>query len=147
MEETQADAVLVIGDNAMRVDDGLTSLDLGAEWQELTKLPFVYALWASASRETLNEAAPLLQDAKEHGLENLGAIALRESAKLGLEPELCIRYLTQCIHYDLGKEEIKGLQCFYDYAFKLGMVPDGVSFELHDRGHIREGALKKADRP
>ncbi|MFQ5956195.1 MAG: menaquinone biosynthetic enzyme MqnA/MqnD family protein [Candidatus Brocadiales bacterium] len=146
MEDTQADAVLLIGDNAMRVDDGLPSLDLGEEWHGLTGLPFVYALWTSTSREMLDEASHLLQDAKERGREDVVAIALRESTNLGLEPDLCIRYLTKCIRYDLGKEEIKGLQHFYDYAQQMGLVPDGVKFELHNRGYIRESTLKKADR-
>lgn len=147
MDGTQADAFLLIGDNAMRVDDGLPSLDLGAEWDELTGLPFVYAVWASTSIEALNEAAPLLQDAKKGGLERLEAIAIRESGRLGLEPELCIRYLTKCMRYDLYEEEVNGLRQFYDYALKMSLVPDGISFELHDRENIREGALKKANRP
>lgn len=146
MEDAQADAVLVIGDNAMRIDDGLPSLDLGAEWHEFAGLPFVYALWASASRDVLDEATNLLQGAKERGLEDLGAIALKESASLGLEPELCMRYLTQCIRYDFGEEELRGLRRFYDYARKMGLAPEGVRFELYDGEHIREGALEEADR-
>lgn len=146
IEDTRADALLLIGDDAMRVEDGLPSLDLGTEWDELTGLPFVYAVWASTSAETLNEAAPLLQEAKERGLDDLVAIALKESGRLGLEPELCINYLTQRIHYDLGEEEVRGLQRFHEYASKMGLVPDGVRFELYDRENIGEGALKKADR-
>ncbi len=144
IDEVEADAFLLIGDNAMLLNDGLVSLDLGREWDELTGLPFVYALWAGASTEVLAEAAALLQEAKERGLEDLGAIALKESGRLGLEPELCMRYLTRCIHYDLGEQELRGLYRFRDYALKMGLVPDGVEFELYDRGNVREGALKRA---
>jgi chorismate dehydratase len=146
MEEPQADAFLLIGDSAMRAGSGLPSLDLGTEWDELTGLPFVYAVWASTSAEVLNEAVPLLQDAKECGLEHLDAIAIRESGRLGLEPGLCIRYLTQCIRYELDEEEINGMRRFYDYALKMGLVPDGIGFELHYGENIRESALKKANR-
>ncbi|MHC4197598.1 MAG: menaquinone biosynthetic enzyme MqnA/MqnD family protein [Planctomycetota bacterium] len=145
MEDTQADALLVIGDSAMRVGDGLPSLDLGAEWDQLTGLPFVYAVWASTSKEALDEALPLLQEAKERGLEELVTIALKESGILGLEPELCIRYLTECIRYDLGDDEIEGLQLFCDYTSKMGLVPDGAGIDLYGRGNIREGVVRKAD--
>ena len=145
MEDIQADALLVIGDSAMRVEDGPPSLDLGAEWDELTGLPFVYAVWASTSKEALDEAVPLLHDARERGLEELVTIALKESGILGLEPELCIKYLTQCIRYDLGDEEIEGLQLFCDYAIKMGLVPDGAGIDLYGRGNIRESVVRKAD--
>src|SRR5574337_933454 len=43
---TNADAVLLIGDNAMKVTDNeYVTLDLGQAWFEYTGLPFVYAVW------------------------------------------------------------------------------------------------------
>jgi predicted solute-binding protein len=44
-----ADAALLIGDAALSVDPvecGLTCLDLGEEWTDLTGLPMVFAVWA-----------------------------------------------------------------------------------------------------
>src|SRR5689334_4616021 len=44
-----ADAALIIGDPALRIDPDLLPYhvyDLGAEWQELTNLPMVFAVWA-----------------------------------------------------------------------------------------------------
>ncbi|MBI3539666.1 MAG: hypothetical protein HY076_05285, partial [Candidatus Eisenbacteria bacterium] len=51
LEPAQADALLMIGDSAMRMRDrrpaGFThTLDLGADWLEWTGLAFVYAVWA-----------------------------------------------------------------------------------------------------
>ncbi len=51
LEPAQADALLVIGDAAMRMrnhrPEGFThTLDLGADWLEWTGLSFVYAVWA-----------------------------------------------------------------------------------------------------
>ena len=44
-----ADAALLIGDPALRVDRrGLHVVDLAAEWRALTGLPFVFAVWAVA---------------------------------------------------------------------------------------------------
>ncbi|MDO8136328.1 MAG: menaquinone biosynthesis protein [Candidatus Brocadiales bacterium] len=144
LEGVEADAVLVIGDNAIRVSDGLPSLDLGAEWQELTQLPFVYALWVATSAERLERVSVLLQEAKESGVQDLGVIALREAEKLGLRHEVCLRYLTERIHYSLGEQEIEGLERFYSYALKMGLAPEGVRLEFSGRGHIREGAFKGA---
>src|SRR6202011_3428609 len=47
-EDTDADAVLLIGDRAMRAClPGFTyAFDLGQEWFDWTGLPFVYAVWA-----------------------------------------------------------------------------------------------------
>ncbi len=45
----RADAALVIGDPALDIDTAapkLTKIDLGAAWQALTGLPFVYAMWS-----------------------------------------------------------------------------------------------------
>lgn len=43
---SQADAALLIGDNALFEETEYESyIDLGDEWDDLTGLPFVYALW------------------------------------------------------------------------------------------------------
>src|SRR5262249_48829934 len=47
-ETTDADAVLLIGDRAMKacLPGFRFAYDLGQEWQDWTSLPFVYAVWA-----------------------------------------------------------------------------------------------------
>src|SRR5579871_1271679 len=47
-EDVDADAVLLIGDRAMRacLPGFAHAFDLGAEWHDWTGLPFVYAFWA-----------------------------------------------------------------------------------------------------
>ncbi len=47
--ESTADAVLLIGDRAMKVPDSAfhTVVDLGEAWVALTGLPFVFALWVA----------------------------------------------------------------------------------------------------
>ena len=50
------DAALVIGDAAITGDvPGLTKWDLAAEWYAMSKLPFVFAVWASLRRLTASE--------------------------------------------------------------------------------------------
>ena len=47
-EDVDADAVLLIGDRAMRacLPGFAHAFDLGQEWHDWTDLPFVYAVWA-----------------------------------------------------------------------------------------------------
>ncbi len=50
VQESTADAVLLIGDRAMKVPDDAfhAVVDLAEAWRELTGLPFVFALWVVA---------------------------------------------------------------------------------------------------
>jgi predicted solute-binding protein len=48
-----ADAALIIGDAALKIDPArlsYPSLDLGEEWWKLTGLPMVFAIWAGRSQ-------------------------------------------------------------------------------------------------
>jgi chorismate dehydratase len=70
-----ADAALVIGDRALDYVGDVPRLDLGAEWQRQTGLPFVYAFWAGPRGAVSAEDVARLQQALRAGLANLAAIA------------------------------------------------------------------------
>ncbi len=55
--ESTADAVLVIGDRAMRVphESFHDVVDLGEAWHALTGLPFVFALWVARAGVDLGD--------------------------------------------------------------------------------------------
>jgi chorismate dehydratase len=132
-EEVDADAVLLIGDRAMRAClPGFNhAYDLGAEWQEWTGLPFVYAFWAVRSGIDLGPVEEALLEAKLRGLEEVGRIAHREASSLGLDAGFCRRYLTNIIHFDLGPREQAGLQRFYMLACELGLARRGVNLDYY----------------
>src|SRR5947209_5537113 len=94
-ESTDADAVLLIGDRAMRAClPGFThAYDLGQEWFDWTGVPFVYAVWAVRDGAELGPVAGALVEAKRRGIAQSGAIAHREAPKLGLDAGFCRRYL------------------------------------------------------
>ena len=128
-----ADAFLVIGDDAMKVrEEGFIVLDLGQEWNELTGLPFVYAVWVAKSGSKLRGLGKLLTDARECGLEFVDEIADAEAARLGMEKERCLWYLKESIKYNLGEQEIQGLRSYYDYAVEMGEVKEGIKLEFYD---------------
>lgn len=126
-----ADAFLVIGDDAMKLrEEDFIVLDLGHEWKELSGLPFVYAIWVTKPECKLNGFDELLMNAKERGLRSLDKIACLEAERLQLKKECCFRYLSESIKYDLGDQEIKGLESFYNYALELDEVSRGIKIEF-----------------
>ncbi|NQT21572.1 MAG: menaquinone biosynthesis protein [Planctomycetes bacterium] len=122
LEEVDADAILVIGDKAMRLrSDHEHIMDLGEEWQRLTGLPFVYAVWAG--RHITPQARAMLRRAKEEGTQHLAEIASQESERLGIPPGVCLDYITNRIRYDFGPAEQEGLGLFRRYAAEKGLCP------------------------
>ena len=130
---TDKDAVLIIGDNAMKVsDNGYVTLDLGQAWFEHTGLPFVFAVWVIKRDRCIPGINKLLKSAKEAGIRSVKELATTESLRLQLTQERCLNYLTKSIRYNLGKEEIKGLQTFYEHAVTLELAPKGVDIVFND---------------
>jgi chorismate dehydratase len=137
-EGIDADAVLLIGDRAMRAClPGFDhAYDLGADWQDWTGLPFVYAFWAVGPGVDLGPVEEALHEAKRRGKEEVGRIAHREAAELGLDAGFCRRYLSNIIHFDLGPREQAGLHHFYMLACELGLARRGVNLEYYRSRHL-----------
>ncbi|MBA4189340.1 MAG: hypothetical protein C0467_15190 [Planctomycetaceae bacterium] len=125
-EQVKTDAVLLIGDRAMRacLPDHRYAYDLGEEWTAWTGLPMVYAVWAVRGGVELGTAERGFQKAKEYGLSRAGAIAQREAPELGLDAGFCRRYLETVIRYDLGAAELAGLRRYHELAAELGLAPE-----------------------
>ncbi|HEV3447515.1 MAG TPA: menaquinone biosynthesis protein [Gemmataceae bacterium] len=139
-EEADADAVLLIGDRAMRacLPGFAHAFDLGQEWFDWTGLPFVYAFWAVRAGAELGAVDTALLEAKRRGGAHLGAIAHREAPRLGLDAGFCRRYLANIIHFDLGPREQAGLHHYYMLACELGLARRGVSLEFYGHGHLAQ---------
>lgn len=116
------DAALVIGDPALHLDPAALpfhTLDLGAEWQCLTGLPMVFAVWSGASQFTGDENSKLFEESLQFGLQNMETIVVAESAARELPPDLVERYLTRHIRYSLGEREYDGLRTYLQWAAEL----------------------------
>ena len=135
IEESTADAVLLIGDRAMRVPhDGFhTVVDLAEAWRELTGLPFVFALWVARSGADLGELPAALARSRAEGLAHADDLARTHGPALGLDFATCYDYLTRALSYDLGTPEIAGLRRFARMAAALGLAPEGVDLVFHRR--------------
>jgi chorismate dehydratase len=114
--------VFMIGDPAIefvRAPHPHEIWDLGVAWNELTSLPFVYAVWAL--RRIPNE--PLrrrLREAKNFGLDTLDYII---SSRTEFDYAFRKDYLEWHIHYHLGTEERRGIARFIELLRKHGLGP------------------------
>jgi chorismate dehydratase len=114
-----ADAALIIGDPALRLDPATLPYhvyDLGREWTEWTGLPMVFAVWAGPAEVISGEAIAAFQESWRYGQQHLEEIVHAESAARGFPPELVRRYLTEHIVCDVGERERAGMELFLQYA-------------------------------
>lgn len=131
-DDASIDAFLLIGDSALREPAGdFRVIDLGEVWDELTDLPFVYAVWMFRSGAGDAAATGLLREAKEEGiarLEEIIACAVREFPFM--DETRARDYLTNCIRYDVGADEERGLRRYYEYLVEAGLAPPGWKPDL-----------------
>lgn len=132
--DAKTDAVLVIGDRAMKLDGGSFEhqWDLGEAWNQWTGLPFVFAMWVAREEDQLDFLSGLLSDARDRGLQQLDHLVSENHTPYGLSREQCEDYLKNRLHFWLGAEEKKALSLFFDYASKLSIVPQDTELEFHD---------------
>lgn len=124
-----ADAALIIGDPALRLDPAtlpFETLDLGAEWVNLTGLPMVFAVWSysrqwSGARNPQHDRyARCFIESARYGLEHAEDIARAEGPSRGVSEELALRYVTHHIVYELGDRDYKGLDQYIKMAMAVG---------------------------
>lgn len=128
LRDSQADAVLLIGDRAMHSQKGKFAAvwDLGDEWCRWAELPFVFAMWVARSGVDLGNLPQALEKARDAGVANLQKIATLEAAPLGLTVPECLGYLRDNLYFYLGPRELRGLNLYYQLATKLHLAPPGV---------------------
>ncbi len=113
---------LVIGDRGFDVRANQV-LDLGREWNRITGLPMIFALWAARPGRVSPEDVQELSRAAHLGLGMRTELAQRFAAQKGGDPERYRRYLTQRIRYGLGPYELQGLEVFLERAAAKGFLP------------------------
>jgi len=122
-----ADAALIIGDPALRIDPPHRPYqvrDLGADWVEMTGYPMVFAVWAARKGLANDLVAQAFRDSCRYGLEHMGEIVEAESARLGFAPEMVRQYLTRHIVHQLGPRDYQGMRLFLEWATgKASAVP------------------------
>jgi predicted solute-binding protein len=123
---SQADAALVIGDPALLIDPDsveLHVLGLGTEWEALTGLPMVFAVWAGREGAISPRIASDLLRSYELGEQNLDTIVKIKAGQHGISETLAKDYLEHRIVYRLGDAELEGMRQFLDFARADGHLP------------------------
>jgi cyclic dehypoxanthinyl futalosine synthase len=119
---TGAKGALVIGDRAFDVGKRVV-LDLGREWNQLTRLPMVFAAWAARPGVLRPEDVSELARAAQVGLGMRTELAQAFAREAGGDPERYRRYLTQKVRYGLGPHELEGLEAWFARAAAAGFLP------------------------
>jgi chorismate dehydratase len=143
--ESEADAVLVIGDRCMRVpsEPFEAVIDLAEAWNGLTGLPFVFALWVARPGLDLGDLPSALVRSRAAGLAEAATIARVHAPRLKLDEAECLDYLTRVLSYDLGPAEVAGLELFACRAAALGLAPRGASLVFHRPDHRLDPATRR----
>jgi chorismate dehydratase len=71
----------------------------------------------------MNSITNDLIQSRNHGLQNIDALAAEWSVRLPIPEETIQAYLTTNIHYVLDEECIEGMKVFFSIAAELGILP------------------------
>jgi chorismate dehydratase len=145
-----SDAALIIGDPALRISLGIEKdswqgsrdhtvcqaatlgitssellyvYDVVAEWRALTGLPAVLAVWAVRRELATPELTADFLASRDFGLSHLGEISYEASHDLELPQRALESYLRNNIDFSLDAENRRGLELYFEYAAKLGLIP------------------------
>jgi len=120
-----SDASLIIGDPALKTRlNGRVVLDLAAEWRAFSGHSFVFAFWAVARGVEAPAVARLLRDSYEAGRRNSERLIREESVESGLSEPVVEDYLLHALHYELGSDDLAGLELFYRLAAEEALIPE-----------------------
>lgn len=119
----ECDNVLLIGDagiNFLRSPHTHEIWDLGEAWNDTTKLPFVYAVWALRRGVANEQLRRILRETKDFGMDTLEHII---ASRTEFDRDFRQDYLGWHIHYHLGTDEKRGIAKFVELLRKHGMGP------------------------
>ncbi len=134
----RVDAALIIGDAALLHPWGQIfkyCMDLGRLWYDMTKLPFVFAVWvvrrsfAARHPSLVREIHKLLLASKELGYQNIDKVIETGQNKLGLKRSVIKEYFD-LLYCDLDDEKINAMALFFDSLFDQGILNKRVNIEF-----------------
>jgi chorismate dehydratase len=129
---TADEARLIIGDPALAQREAILAkgyqlLDLGEVWKNKTGLPFVFAFWAVQENKETGGYVDLLSTAKREGLSHLEEIIQNQHI---VSPEIARNYFKENMKYNLGPQEIQGIEKFQNLCFQHGLIPRCVELKF-----------------
>ncbi|MFC3745844.1 menaquinone biosynthetic enzyme MqnA/MqnD family protein [Paenibacillus sp. GCM10012306] len=134
----QADACLLIGDNAIKAswqNEGYLVTDLGEFWKKWTGLGMTFAVWAvnrDAARnkfDAVAEIAEAFAESKRRGVRDLAPIVSEAIRAVGGTEAYWYGYFRN-LCYDFEERQQEGLNLYFRYAYEMGLLPQEVKMEL-----------------
>jgi chorismate dehydratase len=152
----RADAALLIGDPALRIALGIEKdswfgaggqtvckaatlgingaemlyvYDVVGEWRSLTGLPAALAIWAARRDIATPELATDFLASRDFGLSRIPEICFDAARELQLPQPVLESYLRQNIDFSLDEENRRGLELYFAYAAKHGLIPQAKQLE------------------
>ena len=84
----------------------------------------MFAFWAGGDGMLTSTQVARLQRARREGEQHVSDIAVAFQRERAGSVELYERYLRDHICYDLGEQQMAGLQQFYRLALEQGLITD-----------------------
>ena len=118
------DAFIAIGDkNFHLLKKGMTHIDLGEAWVELTGLPIVYAVWCIAPHFKDRDIIEVLRVSSKMGLQMLDEIIPRVARTRDIPMDELANYFHKNVDYKLEGEEKKGIAKLFELGHKIDLLP------------------------
>ncbi len=129
----ESDCALLIGDPALRLsataggeDAPFRTFDLAELWRNFTGLGFVFAMWMTRA-----DIAPVdFAAVRDEGFEHIDEIVANYVKDIALTSEELKRYLTTNISYSIDEPMQKGLELYFELAFKSGLIERNKPLEF-----------------
>lgn len=129
----EADAALLIGDDALRAnynqDSRLHVYDLGQEWQDMTGLPMVFAVWAirrdfaATHQEQIQIIKNTFVDCMNYSLEHIEDVAWKAAQWEAFPASYLVDYFNS-LRFDFDKRKQEGLLAYYKEAYGMGLIEE-----------------------
>lgn len=117
------DAALIIGDPGMTFPrNGLKVWDMAALWRKYTGLGFVFAMWMVRDDAVERARAIDFAGARDEGVDHVEDIVAEYKDKIPMPVEELRKYLTENIVFRVDDSMKKGLQLYYELAFKHRLI-------------------------
>src|SRR5262249_38708610 len=114
-----ADAALIIGDPALRIEPKALpyhAYDLGTEWTAMTGQTMVFAVWAARKGIVTPELCQAFIESCRFGMNHLEDIVAAEATRRGFPPAMVRDYLTNNVQLELGPDDYEGMREFLKLA-------------------------------
>jgi chorismate dehydratase len=103
--------------------------DIVEQWRAMTGLPAVLAVWAARRDVATPELAADFLASREFGLAHLPEISAASSRELSLPAAALEAYLRDDIDFSLDEENRRGMETYFRFAAKHGLIPRAAPIE------------------